>query len=263
MGAIIHPEYYIQNPCESICTKDGLYDFNNLSASEINTVVNILTVTFSNKYPKDFRSVGMLNECYTVMYKARYITMELIIEIFAESKSPYDSLAVAEAYRSKGAAFREQAILKYEDYLQNATCLQKEKISTTFALFDNRLLYHNLSELYEKEHNPYRALKYAETAESYNREHLPLYPLHVANILIKIEPVKAVCYLENIMQSEKYQASLPMIKKALEETKQKADKGYRYTPRKKKPTNDDIEVDISRAARQFLHGGKYYRLWSK
>lgn len=54
-----------------------------------------------------------------------------------------------------------------------------------------------------------------------------------------------------------------MIKKALEETKQKADKGYRYTPRKKKPTNDDIEVDISRVARLFLHGGKYYRLWSK
>ncbi len=263
MKKCIYPEYYPQNSAESICTANGLYDFDILSVSEIALIIDVLKVAFSKKYPKRLRGLGLLNECYTISYKERYILMALIIELFTNSNSPYNALAVAEAYRSEGAAYREQAIQRYEYFINKANLLQRSMVNSTFSLFNNRLIYHNLSELYEKEHNLYRALKYAELAEKHNKDFLPLYPVHVSKILLKIEPVKAVQYLENIASSKKYQAHLSVLNKSLLEAKSKADKGYRYKPRKSKAVENDIENAVNRAAKEFLQGGKYFHLWHK
>ncbi|MBE6801661.1 MAG: hypothetical protein E7530_02100 [Ruminococcaceae bacterium] len=263
MEKYIYPEYYPQNSAESVCTSDGLYNFEKLSTREVALVIDVLKVAFSKKYPKRLRGLGLLNECYTITYKERYILMTLIIELFTNSDNPYNALAVAEAYRSKGAAYREQAIQKYEYFINKANLLQKGKVSSTFNLFNDSFIYHNLAELYEKEHNLYRALKYAELAEKHNRDFLPLYPIHISNILLKIEPVKAVQYLEGITASEKYKAQFSAFNKSLLEAKSKADRGYRYSPRKSKTTENGVEDAVYRAAKEFLQYGKYFHLWHK
>lgn len=263
MKKYIYPEYYPQNSAESTCTTNGLYDFENLSANEAVLIVDVLKVAFSNKYPKRLRGLGLLNECYTITYKERYILMTLIIELFTNSDNPFDALAVAEAYRSKGATFREQAVQKYEYFINKANLLQRNTVNSTFNLFNDRLIYHNLSELYEKEHNLYRALKYAELAEKHNRDFLPLYPVHISNILLKIEPTKAVRYLECIIANKKYEAHISVLNKALLDAKSKANKGYKYNPRKKNITENIVEVAVCRAAKEFLQGGKYFHLWHK
>lgn len=259
----IYPNSYFQDSTQSVCTSNGLYDFDKLSMLEIHTITEVLSEAFSDTYTEKMHGLGLLNECYSLAYKERYILMDLITELFDKSNNAYDALAVAEAYRFKGAAFREKAIIKYEQYLQNTNFLQREKINSTFAIFSNRLIYHNLSELYEKEHNLFNALKYAELAEKHNNDYLPLYPIHISAILIKIEPVKAVQYLKRILIGRKYKKHKIALKEALSEAKAKADRGYRYVPRKRKTQIADIDIAINRAARKFLQSGEYFHLWHK
>lgn len=262
MHKYIHPETVTQNTNESI-TKDGIYDFRVFSKHEIDTIISVLRNAFSDKYPKVLRGVGLMNESYAIVYKPRYILLEMVIRLFENSRSPYDALAVAEAYSGKGAAYRSQALEKYELYIRKATVFQKKTINGCFVSLSNLFLFDKISSLYEQEHNLYRALEYAELAEKLNADQLPHYPIHTATILLKIEPIKAVEYLTGVLQSEKYSVSKPAIENALKEVQLKVNSGYRYKPRVTKIKPDNLDKYIENATAEFLPGGKYYALWAK
>lgn len=258
----IHPQTIAQNTNESI-TKNGLYDLSTFSKHEIDTIVSVMRVAYSDKYPVAVRSLGLLNEANPITYKPRYVLLELIVKLFDSSKRPYDLLAVAEAYRLKGVAYRVQALEKYERYLSKANIMQKRYVKKTFVVFSDLFLYNNLSDLYEKEHNLYRALKYAELAENYNTDKLPYYPVHISKILLKIDPEKSVEYLTKTLENGKYKYVDAPLRTALQEARQKAYAGYKYKPKGKRVAITSFDEDVEKAALTFLPGGKYYDLWAK
>lgn len=100
-------------------------------------------------------------------------------------------------------------------------------------------------------------------AEALNADLLPYYPIHIAKILLKIDPNKAVSYLTDIMNGPRYSGSKAIIQKTVTELEQKAASGYRYRPRSQKSIPDSIDADIRKATLEFLPGGKYYPLWEK
>lgn len=262
MDKHIYAESITQDTNQSI-VKDGIYDFSKFSAHEIDVIVAVLRNAYSEKYHHSLRGIGLINESYPIVYKPRYILLEMVIMLFENSRNPYDSLAVAEAYRNKGAAYRVQAIENYERYFAKANVFKKKLIREQYAIFDDTFLCDNLSILYEAEHNLWRALKYAETAEKLNSDLLPYYPIHIAKILLKIDPNKAVSYLTGIMKGSRYVGSKMIIQKTVAELEQKAASGYHYKPRNKTPAPDTLDADIRKAALDFLPGGKYYALWAK
>lgn len=263
MDKHIHAESIFQDSSQSIVTENSIYDFNRLSSHEIDVIITVLRNAYSDKYHSSLRGIGLMNEAYPITYKPRYILLEAVVLLFENSHNSYDTLAVAEAYRNKGAAYRVQAIENYEKYLAKANVFKKRLIREHFIMFSDIFLYNNLSTLYEAEHNLWRALKYAEMAEALNSDLLPYYPIHIAKILLKIDPNKAVSYLTDIMNGPKYSGSKAIIQKTIAELEQKAVSGYRYKPRNKKPTPDSLNADIRKATLEFLPGGKYYALWAK
>lgn len=258
----IHPESFVQSTNESI-TESGLYDLHNFSKHEIDTIVAVLHTAYSDKYPTAVRSLGLLNEAYPIIYKPRYILLELIIQLFNNSNKSYDLLAVAEAYRLKGAAFRKQALEHYERYLARVNVIQSRYVKNSFAICTDLILWNNISELYEKEHNFYRALKYAELAESLNTDNLPYYPIHISKILLKIDPEKSVTYLSEIVKTKKYKSTEAVLISALSDAQRKASTGYRFRPKTSRTEISDFDVGVEAAAIEFLPGGKYYALWAK
>ncbi len=262
MRTPIYPETLVQNSNESIVC-NGFYDFKHFSKHEIKTIISVIRVSFSDKYPHHLRGIGFVNEVYPVIYKPRYILFELVIKLFNDSKNPYDLLAVAEAYRAKGAKYRPQAIEKYEQYFISANIFHKRIVQKNFNVFNNQFLFNNISVLYEKEHNFYQALKYAELAEKLNTKRLPHYPLHISKILVKIDPIQAVSYLTKIIKGQKYTTSKLALENELKEAKIKVSNNYHFVPRKRKETDTTIYADIENAAMMFLPGGKYYSLWGK
>lgn len=263
MDKHIHAESVFQDSSQSIVTENSIYDFNRLSSHEIDVIITVLRNAYSDKYHKSLRGIGLMNEAYPITYKPRYILLETVVLLFENSHNPYDALAVAEAYRNKGAAYRVSAIENYERYLAKANIFKKKLVREQFVIFNDIFLYNNLSTLYEAEHNLWRALKYAEMAEALNADLLPYYPIHIAKILLKIDPNKAVSYLTDIMNGPRYSGSKAIIQKTVTELEQKAASGYRYRPRSKKSIPDSIDADIRKATLEFLPGGKYYPLWEK
>lgn len=263
MDKHIHAESILQDSSKSVVTQNGIYDFNKLSTHEIDVVISVLRNAYSDKYHSSLRGIGLMNETSPITYKPRYILLEAVVLLFENSHNPYDVLAVAEAYRNKGAAYRVPAIENYERYLAKANVFKKKLIREQFVIFNDIFLYNNLSTLYEAEYNLWRALKYAEMAEALNSDLLPYYPIHIAKILLKIDPNKAVSYLMGIMNGSRYSGSKSIIQKTVTELEQKAASGYRYKPRSQKPVPDSLDADIQKTTLEFLPGGKYYALWAK
>lgn len=252
-------EYVVQDSLKSIVV-NGIYDFDNLSDEELNTILTVLRNTYSGKYTKDFLALGLSIETYHIVYKPRYILNEIIIQRYSCSKSPYDNLAVAFAYQTKGAMFYKETVQFYEKFLNSVSEKDKKLLQTKFILTSEPSLSNSISIAYEHIYDFENALKYAIEAEKYNTMNLPYYPKHIGSIYLKIDPSLAVKYYRKVILSAKYSDSRSAISKELENAETKLDKGYVYKPRPYKPKERDIIIQqsIQLQAKNFLPGGKYY-----
>jgi len=106
--------------------------------------------------------MGLANEAYQTVYKARYVLFDIIIVRYEKSSSPIDKLAIALAYESKGAFFRKEAIHYFESSIQYIDL----SILNRFPSYMPASLYLVFSELYEKEHDYKKAIFFAERAMS-------------------------------------------------------------------------------------------------
>ena len=143
-----YPEHYAQDPKMSIVSEDGRYDFDKFSRHEESVIRSVL-LNVSKKYPKEFLSIGLVNESYVVVYKPRYILFELAIIKYEKSVLPIDQIAVAYAYAMKGARFRNLSIDFFEKSINKVSFSVLDK----FASVNSSFAYMKLSELYEREWN--------------------------------------------------------------------------------------------------------------
>lgn len=242
---------YIANHLEqsnNTTVRNGLYGFQELTAEEYGVIHSVITTALSGKYPKKYESLGLLNEAYGISYKPRYILLDIVIELYTNSLRACDLLAVATALSLKGAAYRLEALDKYSILFSKITKQQLATIGTYFVWTRPIFVYDTVSKLYEAEHDLEKALVYAKLAERQNTDRLSYYPVHIAQILLKLEPDKSIKYLRGVLWGLKYYKSKEQIKNEYKTALTKKEKGYRYKPRKLKHTKSEIDAEIRKCA---------------
>lgn len=244
----IKVDCYPQDSKDSI-TKNGYYDFTRISHNENKTIINVIRNS-KRKYPANYLSIGLILESYPVIYKERHILHELIIIKYENSVASIDMLAVAIAYERKGAVYRKKAIAFFEKALQHISEEDWKYVSLAFQPCE---VYAMLSELYEKEYQFTEALKYANLSIQHKDE-ISLYDIiHRGDIYKKIDIAQCVEYYKKLDKNPILKIYKQDIKTALQEAKEKQDKGYIYRPRKsKKEPNYALENEIHTAAMPYV-----------
>lgn len=207
------PDAYNQDTTKSVVDENGRYDLKRFSKQECDIIKSVLS-SVEKKYPREFRAMGLANEAYPIVYKARYVLFDIIIVKYENSPNALDKLAVALAYESKGAYFRKEAISYFEASIKE---IDKATLNK-FLSYIPMSLYMKFSELYEKEHDYKKAISYAKKAMSSRGAS------------------KEFC-MERISSLEK-----------------KLEKPTRTTKRKKPDYYQSFEGDIRRAAIAFVTG---------
>lgn len=248
----MHPVYVPQNSKNSIVSSDGRYDFDVLSPEELDVIQQVLKNSQRSCYV--YHSLGLLNEAYSIVYKPRYILLEIIIQKYSKSNHPVDALAVAEAYRLKGTMFREAALKYYEFYLKHSPIWTKRKVCGIYTDANEPFLSYHIAELYQSVSRLDDALKFAKRAERNNANHFPAYPALIGSILLKQDSSLAVDYLQQVLQSKHYLSYRAKFQQQLEQAIHAQQTGYKYHPRAYKPSEKalSLEMAIQRQARNFV-----------
>lgn len=159
-----YPNDYSQDSSKSIINRENMYDLTRFSTHEDQIIKQVLCIT-KQKYPEKYQAIGLANESYTVIYKPRYILFEIIVLLYSGSKKPLDMMAVAFAYESKGAAFRQDAISFFEKAMRNINFHELDK----FASVSTDAIFLKFSTVYEREHEYEKAIKCLQNASKHGR----------------------------------------------------------------------------------------------
>lgn len=248
----MHPICIPQNSKNSIVSSDGRYDFDTLSPEEFDVIQQVIENSRRSCYA--YHSLGLLNETYPIVYKPRYILLEVIVQMYSKSNHPVDTLAVAEAYRFKGAMFREAALECYEFYLKHLPIWTKRKVCSIYTDANEPFLSYHIAELYQSVSRLDDALKFARQAEKNNTNHFPAYPALIGSILLKQDPNRAVEYLQQVLQSKHYLCYQAKFQQQLEQAIRAQQTGYKYHHRAYKPNERvlSLEAAIQRQAKNFV-----------
>lgn len=247
MNDYIHPEYIEQHSDDSIINAAGLYDMQNISLSERAVVLQVLA-NVKRKYPKKYRTIGLYNESYPVLYKPRYLLFEILIQKYEKSEHTIEQFAVALAYTTKGANGRAKAIEHLELAMPKITDKDLQHISRYILLW---AAFNDFSVLYEKEGYYDLALTYAEATMRLKGFIAPFDVTHTGDILKKIDIQRCVDYYKGLLLNDDYAEYHRLIEEKLQQTEKLQAKGYVYRPRKVKH-NTDFDDSVREAAKQFL-----------
>lgn len=250
----IYPNEYQQDSADSIVAKDGRYDFTRLSDGERKTILDVLSVAYSEKYTQKQKAIGFANEASTVKYKARHILHEVIVQRYRDSECPMDYLAVGFAYLTKGAIGRANALRYFEAYLSKAKASDKEEAGRILFDANDPFFSYKLAELYDQEGCPQQALRFALKAQELNLDNAPGFPLLVGKIYRKIDPLLSQQYLEQFAHSELYKKFAVLFLKEAEISAEWVNKSFVYQPKPYRPSKKvaQLESQISEAAKQFV-----------
>lgn len=141
-----YPEEYEQHSEDSILDSSGKYDLTRFSNGEIRTIKQVLSIAQA-KYPEKYRALGLANEAYVVVYKARYILLEMVVLMYGESNDPVEKIAAAFACTNQGASKRREAIRLFESADPNVRFWTLDKFASLFSAS----LYLKMAEIYEAE----------------------------------------------------------------------------------------------------------------
>lgn len=155
------PDVYNQDPTKSVVDENRRYDLKRFSKQEYDIIRSVLS-SVERRYHPSLRSMGLANEAYPITYKARYVLFDIIIVRYEKSTVPIDRLAVALAYESKGAYFRNEAISYLESCIKD---IAKSELGR-FQSYMPYSLYLKISQLYEKEHDYKKAITYTKKARA-------------------------------------------------------------------------------------------------
>ena len=204
---------WVQDSDQSIVTQDGLYDMNNFSKHEIDTIKYVLDEV-EQKYPAKYRALGFANESYPIKYKARYVLFDMIVVLYGQSTEPLDKFAVSLAYASKGWCFRKQAIEYFEQSIEQIGF----DVLKDFISYMPIHVCNMFSELYEKEHDYPNAILYTKKAKAYSDINNPYFDSRIQILLEKqaknsTKRIRKISEKDHKFESDIRNATLNFIKK--------------------------------------------------
>lgn len=158
---VYYPDTYNQDAKKSVLEPDRKYDLKRFSNHEADIIQRVLKTT-DTKYHHLLRSLGLVNESISIKYKPRYVLFDIVILKYEKSQNMVDRLAVALAYETKGAFFRRQAILYFEDSIKHVD----RDILDLFHACSTVSVYTKFGDVYEKEHEYKKAISCFKKARS-------------------------------------------------------------------------------------------------
>lgn len=197
------PDRIDQNTNLSIVDETGRYDMTRYSLHEAETIGTVFRNVL-RKYEKKHWAMGLVNESESIVYKARYILFEIVIQRFSESDSPLDQFAVAYAYVTKGSYYRQKAIEYFEKCMPKLSPLDISCYGS-FPLFS---VYVKLSKLYEQEHIWDKAIHYLTLANSSGGLNPAYFEKHIAELQKKKETNHPLKQMNQSEQSRKFDESI-------------------------------------------------------
>jgi len=160
----------------------------------------------------------------------RRILSESLIDVYKETKNPWDNLSVAWAYNNLGAKYRLKAIEYYEKFLGNPL-FPKIVGHNPFSMWS---IHSSLATLYEKEYNFEVAISYLKQCISDNNGSNPADFTRIGDILVKIDVHKGVEFFRYLIDSPFYEQHKYTFDCALKNVLEKEQRGYVYRPRPRK-----------------------------
>jgi len=160
---------YTQDTDLSITDAKGGYDYTRFSAHEASVVRAVLR-DVKAEYPQKYRGVYLAANAEPIKYKARPILFECVVMICSDAHTPYDCLALARAYTSKGYYYVEQALYWYEQYFTKSNRLVLSKLPLSYY---PRFLYISVAKLYEEMGDYEKALLYVDLMQHHRGLPIP------------------------------------------------------------------------------------------
>ena len=255
-------ECFSQDSSRSLRTADGEYDFEHFSDHEIEVIVSVIRTAKSCKYASELKGIGLANEAYSIVYKPHYILDEIIIQKYKDSDSPFDLLAVGEAYNNQGArAYREalEYLLRYD---REATQEQKDTAQEYLMVAREPSFSIQIALLYEKVGDFQNALAYAMRAMELDESSYHYTYSLVGEIYRKINPEIAIEFYQSLLEDQRYHYFQDQIIEEIGKVQKDIDSGKRYVfnPRGPSVKTRVMAAKITDAAKMFLPGGQYYDL---
>lgn len=207
--------FSLQDSRQSLVDSKGRYDPTRFSDNEQRTILAVID-SANRKYPSDLRSIGLFNEAAPIIYKARSILMQVIVEKYEASPAKLDQFAVACAYAEQGAYCRKKA-LEFFEAAGGVIPSQAGNMLYTLPLS----VYNKFSKLYESEHQYNAAIHYLLLAKPFAPvEASNYYVTKLAQLQAKVEnpparrnrtlPAETIEYHRAL--SEAAQIFVPLIK---------------------------------------------------
>ena len=137
-----------------------MYDMTCFSMHETKIIEMVLSAA-DRKYKGDFQAVGLVNECYPITYKPRYIVFEVVIQRYLLSEKPLEKIAVAFAYWSKGARYHGEAARLFEEAKEKVDWKKIHEFSSFGGFF------YLFSKMYEKMHEYEKAIECVRLSSKY------------------------------------------------------------------------------------------------
>lgn len=257
---VVYPKAPIQLSELSISDSSGRYDMTRLSEHELSVINEVIQIAYSKKYPSDMKAIGLANEASVIRYKPRYVLHEIIVQKYSQSITPYDLLAVGEAYRTMGAMFYTEALSFLERYIMAAS--QFERKAAQLFLFNARepFLSRNIADLLNKTGYYDQALEYALRAKMADKTHAPGYVQLIGEIYRRIDPHLAVDFYDDILKEREYAFFSDLFTKERENAVASLSRRpYKRRPYKPSPDALEFQQSVSALAMEFLPNGKYYK----
>lgn len=227
-------------------TATGMYNFLCITPEENDEIISILKSAAA--YPPEQRGIALAFCSEAVIYKPRYILNQIIIEYAKLSGSPLDTAAEFIALSRKSSHFRGKAIEVFEQIPKNIT-FPLSPYNNGLTMYSWCGLYLTVSELYEKEYQFDKALEAIEKSRELGWDSAACTKIH-AEILTKVDINMAVEYLQSCIAAD---PRLSNLRATLDEYKAKADKGYKFKPRKStREDNVEMEQQIRQLAFRYL-----------
>ncbi len=161
---------------------------------------------------------------------------------------PLDAATEFIALFRKGSAFRSKALEAFES-IPKTLCFPANPYAKDKTMYSWNLLYLFAAEMHEKEYQFDKAIESIEESRRLGWYHDACTKFH-AEVLTKIDITLAVDYLKNSIDAD---PSLFRLKSTLEGYKKKAEKGYKFKPRKNKKEDDaELEQQLHQLACRYI-----------
>ena len=197
-----------------IITEDQIIDFERfykVPDFEVNLIINydlhkcfsMMATAKRFNAPDEYECIAIFASVFPLPARWRYISFEIIAQMYEASEKPVDALVSAFSLCARGTSDTERAINDFCFYMMYATDKDREIVRRFYPFVTDDKITYYIAELFFIAEKHEDALQAAFRIESYFDDTYNT-PLLIARIYREIDPAMSAGYLQELIESGKY-----------------------------------------------------------